>query len=104
MLVALGIFKEIQLSFLIVGHTHEDIDQRFGTISSAVKRQDIHSLKELLSMIKMKPSRTESFVVAEHLEHIRDWKSFITPYLHQDELIGTNQSHHFCFYKDGGIL
>jgi hypothetical protein len=69
-LVALGIFKEIQLSFLIVGHTHEDIDQRFSTISSALKRQDIHSLKELLIIIKLKPSRTEPFVVAEHLEHI----------------------------------
>jgi hypothetical protein len=102
-LVALGIFKEIQLSFLIVGHTHEDIDQRFSTISSALKRQDIHSLKELLSIIKLKPPRTEPFVVAEHLEHIRDWKSFITPYLRHNELIGTSQPHHFRFYKDGGI-
>jgi hypothetical protein len=102
-LVALGIFKEIQLSFLIVGHIHEDIDQRFSTISSTLKRQDIHSLKELLSIIKLKPPRTEPFVVAEHLEHIRDWKSFITPYLCQDELIGTSQPRHFRFYKDGGI-
>jgi hypothetical protein len=102
-LVALGIFKEIQLSFLIVGHTHEDIDQRFSTISSALKRQDIHSLKELLNIIKLKPPRTEPFVVAEHLEHIRDWKSFITPYLRHNELIGTSQPHHFRFYKDGGI-
>jgi hypothetical protein len=102
-LVALGIFKEIQLSFFIVGHKHEDIDQRFSTISSALKRQDIHSLKELLSIIKLKPPRTEPFVVAEHLEHIRDWKSFITPYLCQDELIGTSQPRHFRFYKDGGI-
>ena len=44
-LVALGFFKEIQLSFLIVDHTHGDIDQRFSYISSALKRQDIDSLE-----------------------------------------------------------
>jgi hypothetical protein len=102
-LVALGIFKEIQLSFLLVGHTHEDIDQRFSTISAALKHQDIHSLKELLSTIKLNPPRTEPFVVAEHLEYIRDLKSFITPFLRADELIGTSQPHHFRFYKDSSI-
>jgi hypothetical protein len=102
-LVALGIFKEIQLSFLLVGHTHEDIDQRFSTISAALKRQDIHSLKELLSIKKEKPTRTEPFVVAEHLEHIRDWKSFITPYLRSNELIGTSQPHHFRFFMEDNI-
>lgn len=45
-LVALGFFMEIQLSFLIVGDTHEDIDQRFSSIFSALKRQDINSLQE----------------------------------------------------------
>ena len=101
--MALGIFREIQLSFLLVGHTHEDIDQRFSTISSALKRQDINSLKELLQIIQEKPTRTEPFVVAEHLEHIRDWKSFISPYLREDEFIGTSQPQHFRFYMDGNI-
>ena len=50
-LVALGFFKEIQLSFLIVGHTHENIDQRFSYISSPLKRQDIDSLEEMLQII-----------------------------------------------------
>ena len=102
-LVALGFFKEIQLSFLIVGHTHIDIDQRFGTISSALKRQDIISLKELLSIIKDKPIQTEPFVVAEHLEHIQDWKSFITLYLQQDGFIDTSEPHDFRFYMDNTI-
>jgi hypothetical protein len=59
--------------------------------------------KELLSIIKEKPTRTEPFVVAEHLEHIRDWKSFITPYLRSDELIGTCQPHHFRFFMEDNI-
>jgi hypothetical protein len=37
-LVAQGYFKEVQLSFLIVGHMHEDIDQRFSIISNTLKQ------------------------------------------------------------------
>ena len=48
-LVALGHFREVQLSFLIVGHTHEDIDQRFSIILRALKRQDTLSLKQMLA-------------------------------------------------------
>jgi hypothetical protein len=97
-LVALGFFKEIQLSFLIVGHTHEDIDQRFSSISSALKHQDIDSLKEFLDVIRARPIHTEPFVHAEHLEHIRDWSKFITPYLRTDAFVGISQPHHFRFY------
>ena len=68
--MALGIFKEIQLSFLLVGHIHKNIDQRFSTISAALKPQDIHSLKELLSTIQLNPPKTEPLVVVEHLEYI----------------------------------
>ena len=103
MMVALGIFKEVQLSFLLVGHIHEDIDQQFSTISAALKYQDVISLKELLNIVQEKPSRMELFVVAEHLEHIRDWKSFITPFLRHDEFVGISQPHHFRFYMDGNI-
>jgi hypothetical protein len=97
-LVALGFFKEIQLSFLIVGHIHEDIDQRFSSISSALKRQDIDSMKELLDVIRSRPTHTEPFVHAEQLECIRDWSKFITPYLRADAFVGINQPHHFQFY------
>jgi hypothetical protein len=83
---------------LIVGHTHEDIDQRFSYISSALKRQDIDSLEEMLQIIRERPTFTEPFIHAEHLEHIRDWKSFITPYLREDAFVGISKPHHFRFY------
>ena len=34
-LVRLGYFAEVNLSFFLVGHTHEDIDQRFSVISES---------------------------------------------------------------------
>ena len=51
-LVGLGYFQEVQLCFFIVGHTHEDIDQRFNIISNMLKRTNINSLKELLGLIE----------------------------------------------------
>ena len=51
--VALGHFREVQLSFLIVGHTHDDIDQRFSVISNILKRQDILSLKQMLAQVEI---------------------------------------------------
>ena len=69
-LVGLGYFSEVQLSFLIVGHTHEDIDQRFSVISGVLKRQDIDSLEELLQLVRLGVSPTEAFTYTEHLEDI----------------------------------
>ena len=46
-LVGLGYFAEVYLSFLLVGHTHKDIDQRFSVISSTLKRLDIDLMQEL---------------------------------------------------------
>jgi hypothetical protein len=44
-LVGLGYFAEISLGFLLVGHTHEDINQKFSVISGTPKRQDIDSMQ-----------------------------------------------------------
>ena len=69
-LVALGYFRNVHLSFLIVGHTHEDIDQRFSIISDVLKRQDIDSVKEMLALIERGASSTEAFTSALLMEHI----------------------------------
>ena len=81
-LVALGYFREVRLSFFIVGHTHEDIAQRFSIISSVLKRQDIDLVKEMLAFIERGASYTEAFTSASLMEHIWDWKGFITAHLH----------------------
>jgi len=80
-LVGLGFFKEVHLCFLIVGHTHEDINQRFNVILNVLKRRDIDRLEEMLKLVEKGASYTKAFVSACKLEHVCDWKAFITPHL-----------------------
>ena len=91
---------EVYLSFLLVGHTHEDIDQRISVIFRTLKRQDIDSLQELLELIKKEASHSEAFTTSRHLEYVWDWKEFITPYLYSglNTFVEIFTKHHFKFY------
>jgi hypothetical protein len=90
---------------LIVGHTHEDIDQRFSIISNTLKRQDVDSLRQLLQLINERASFTKSFVSTRLLENVWDWKSFITPYLmtRDDSFVGISKPHHMRFSMANGV-
>ena len=46
-LVQAGVFSAIHLSFLIVGHTHEDIDQVFSGVSAHLKKNSAYTLGDL---------------------------------------------------------
>ena len=52
----------------------------------------------MLQIIRERPTLSEPFIHAEHLENIRDWKSFITLYLRKDAFVGISKLHHFRFY------
>ncbi|KAJ8310223.1 hypothetical protein KUTeg_012088 [Tegillarca granosa] len=51
-LVERKIFKKVKLSFLMVGHTHEDVDQMFSNISRRLKYNSAPSLKGLHQEVK----------------------------------------------------
>ena len=77
-LVALGHFREVQLSFFIVGHTHNDIDLRFNVISNILKRQDILSLKQMLAQVETGVrGRDVAFISVELLENIWNWSGLL---------------------------
>ena len=46
-LVALGICNKVVLSFLMVGHTHTDVDRIIGLVSIAVRNINVSSFDEL---------------------------------------------------------
>ena len=53
--------------------------------------------------VKEKQPHIEPFVVAEHLEYLKDWKSYTIPYLCTNRFLGTSQPHEFCFCMDDNI-
>ncbi|XP_019616724.1 PREDICTED: uncharacterized protein LOC109464227 [Branchiostoma belcheri] len=66
LLVHKRIFREIQLSFLMVGHTHEDIDQMFSRVADKLRHQEAHTPEQLINMMP-ECSRLRG------LYNIRDW-------------------------------
>jgi hypothetical protein len=60
-LVHRNIFAEVHAGFLMVGHTHEDIDQFFSTISSWLKKfdticPDVPSFNWWVKVVKKSPN------------------------------------------------
>ena len=52
MLVSLGVFEEVQVSFLPKGHTHEDIDQIFSCTARALRPVNAVTLDDLHCLIR----------------------------------------------------
>lgn len=50
MLLAEGVFDEVRVFFLPVGHTHSEIDQTFSLVSKALLREGAYSLPDLMSV------------------------------------------------------
>jgi hypothetical protein len=42
------VFEEVKLGFLVVGHTHEDIDGCFGYLSKKLREQNNYILVDLM--------------------------------------------------------
>ncbi len=51
-LVSNGVFKTVEVNFLPVGHTHEDIDRKFSRVSVALSCQDTITIGDLHRSLK----------------------------------------------------
>ena len=49
LLIRLGMFDSVKVTFLIVGHTHNDIDQKFAPITKALRTETITSVHDLIA-------------------------------------------------------
>lgn len=49
-----GVFDEITVAFLLVGHTHEDIDQMFSTVEKALYLKNWETPSELVAVIRQR--------------------------------------------------
>ncbi|KAL3680259.1 hypothetical protein R1sor_023215 [Riccia sorocarpa] len=81
-LVTRGCCKMITMSFLVVGHTHEDVDAFFSKVNAAQARKYIESLPYFLAVVyhaqssKAYPRVIQE--VADYKEHVNDYMEKIT--------------------------
>ena len=62
LLTARRIFKEVTVGFLVVGHTHEDIDAHFSYLSKLLKMKNTYVLADLIKAF-MDFQKTIAFIL-----------------------------------------
>ena len=99
LLIYRGVFKEIQVGFLLVGHTHEDIDAYFSHLSKTLKSQNTYIVADL--MMAFMASQDLSFM-PEFVQEVADFKFFVQGSIRDgaDRLVGLGGMHLFKFYVD----
>lgn len=76
-LVEADIFERVSMNFLLVGHTHCDIDQVFSVIARALRNTStVSTLDDLHGVITSSRQGQNAFHV-EHLLDICDWKPWL---------------------------
>ena len=74
LLVANKIFREVYVNFMIVGHTHDDIDALFGRWSMALKKESFPTIPLLMKSFM----DIETVPTIPHLiEEVPNFKKFI---------------------------
>ena len=99
LLVLKGVFREIMINFLIVGHTHEDIDALFGRWSTKLKTNDYPTIPRLMKSFM--DCETQP-VIPHFIEEVPDFKQFVQGYLGTsgDYLEGHSKAQQFKFHMD----
>ena len=81
-------FFKVHLSFLHVGHTHEDIDASFSQLSMKLRKADAETMPQLLSLLNG----------ANQLRGLFDIKAWLEPCL--NNIKKHSKPLHFKFNKD----
>ena len=73
-LIQQKVFNTIELSFLQVGHTHEDIDQMFSRFAEYFRSNDAPSISDFMKGIKLAYTPVP---IVNRIYEIQDFKSII---------------------------
>ena len=75
-------------------------------ISNVLKRKDIDMSEEMMELVEKMTSYTKALMRAQKLDHLCDWKTFITLHLLQggDQLTSITFPHHMRFYKQNKFV
>ena len=82
LLVECGVFETVEVSFLPVGHTHEDIDQMFSRIAVYLRTHDCFCREDLRDAIRASYTNTDSGMPAtvRHWDTIANISAWLRPY------------------------
>ena len=72
-LVARGVFETVQVGFLMVGHTHEDVDALFSKVSAELQHKEVDNLHRLMSIFWGCQS---THPVPFFIQEVADYKSY----------------------------
>lgn len=98
-LVMMGIFTKVTLSFLLQGHTHEDIDQGFVPISGKYLRSILWTPNDLINLIPTAYPSADTRPKPVIIPFVHDWKAYFDPLL--QPLAGHSGPHVFSFVRNG---
>ena len=104
LLTAIGVFITIEVGFLLMGHTHEDIDGTYGRMSSNLKSKDIYSLPEMMDTYrKIEDKRV---FPPRLIDKVYDFKSFLNGYIKEGKnaLVGHLNVQYFQFIVLNDVL
>ena len=80
---------QVHVSFLYVGHTHEDIDAAFHCLADTFRRNDAETLPDMMNLLR---NREE---IKGGIYDVRSWLSETL-----NEPKKHTAPHHFKFYRD----
>ena len=99
LLTAKRIFKEVQVAFLVVDHTHEDIDAYFSYLSKKIKGQNIYTLTDLMkSFMDSQPNFAFILELVQEVANFEYMKGF--QHDGPNEIVGLGDTNLFRFYVD----
>jgi hypothetical protein len=96
--VHIGGFHEIYVNFLLVEHTHEDMDTLFRCCSMTLKENDYPTIPYLMKSFIDVQSQPVIFYL---IEEFFDFKEYIKDYISKREevLLGQSKDQKIKFYK-----
>ncbi len=90
---------EVQLGFLVVKHTHEDIDESFGYLLKKLKKKKNYVMADLMKTFMF--SQNHPFI-PQFIQEILDFKYWVNGYLNNgpDIFVSHMEMHLFWFFMD----
>ena len=104
-LVHRGHFKRITVSFLPVGHTHEDIDQFFSRLATYLKCHSVMNTEQLHEAIRRCYQTKEGHrATTEHWDRCANFSEWIMPYLSNFDGIASFRQFRFFNNDEHGVV